>query len=275
MRLVNHCIGDDMRQMIERMRTIINTLHHARRGQAFLEFALVIPILVLMLLGVIEVAYFVGRYLDILDLTREAARFASQRDPFELSSPDQNCNTADNFEFYYDTSCVLSPPAGSACANPAWCNGLNPYVTLDLSRDDVVISAYTISGNNVTDSHPKPLLGKRNDANSGYYWALSDHDPDTANNDNWKKDCHGSQVRSEPRFTETTVNDLLVRHSGTTPESYAQPTKGYVAVEVFYCHQQLLNLPVIVDIIPNPVMIHAYTIMPFPAGQPTSTPTNP
>jgi hypothetical protein len=244
-----------------------------RRGQAFLEFALVIPILVLMLLGVVEVAYFIGRYLDVLDLTREAARFASQRDPFAANNPDQNCSTPDNFEFYYDTSCVLSPPAGSTCATATWCNGLNPYITLDLNRDDVVVSAFTVSGNNVTDSHPKPSLGRRNDANTGYYWALSDHDTDTAHNDNWRKDCHGNVIRTEQRFTEPVVNGLLVRPSGSTPAAFAQPTKGYVAVEVYYCHQQLLNLPVIVDIIPNPVMIHAYTIMPLPAGQPTATPT--
>ena len=35
-----------------------------------------------MLLGMVEVVVFIGRYLDVLDLTREAARFASVRDPF-------------------------------------------------------------------------------------------------------------------------------------------------------------------------------------------------
>ena len=52
------------------------------RGQSFLELALILPILLIMLMGLVEVSLFIGRYLDILDLTREAARFASVRDPF-------------------------------------------------------------------------------------------------------------------------------------------------------------------------------------------------
>ncbi len=57
------------------------------RGQSFLELALVLPILLLMLMGLVEVAIYIGRYLDALDLTREAARFASIRDPFAEYSP--------------------------------------------------------------------------------------------------------------------------------------------------------------------------------------------
>ncbi len=51
---------------------------------------MVLPVLIILLLGVVEVTLFLGRYLDVLDLTREAARFASARD----SRPDiqaSNC----------------------------------------------------------------------------------------------------------------------------------------------------------------------------------------
>ena len=49
-------------------------------------------------------------------------------------------------------------------------------------------------------------------------------------------------------------------------------TKGFVAVEIYYCHTQALNLPVFTLFVPNPLMIHAYTIMPLPAAAPTPTP---
>jgi hypothetical protein len=45
-----------------------------------------------------------------------------------------------------------------------------------------------------------------------------------------------------------------------------------VAVEFFYCHAQILNLPIMSDYLPNPIQIHAYTIMPLPAAAPTPTP---
>ena len=40
-----------------------------------------LPIILLILLGLVEVSFFISRYLDVMDLTREAARFASIRDP--------------------------------------------------------------------------------------------------------------------------------------------------------------------------------------------------
>ena len=116
---------------------------HNSRGQSFVELALVVPILLLILLGLVEVAFFMGRYLDALDLTREAARFASGRDPYlnTAASPrpgtaDYNCSTPDNFDFYYDTACIFSPPETGACtaASDPFCNGFNSFVSLIRQR---------------------------------------------------------------------------------------------------------------------------------------------
>lgn len=223
------------------------------RGQSYIEFILVLPVILILLLGLVEVVFFIGRYLDVLDLTRQASRFASVRDPFDtLVASDQNCSTPNLFDFYYDTSCIFSPPAGSAmCTDPNFCNGMNPYVSIDPDRDDVVISIYTIAGNQVTDVWP-----------AAGYWNLS------GASENWKKDCDGNPINpppSSPYYTESFVNSML--------ESGSQPTKGFVAVEVYYCHEQILNLDILSAFVPNPMRIHAYTIMPLPAAQPTPTTT--
>ena len=52
----------------------------SKKAQSFVEFALVLPILLLILLGVVELTLFMGSYINLVDLTREAARFASNRD---------------------------------------------------------------------------------------------------------------------------------------------------------------------------------------------------
>jgi hypothetical protein len=249
-----------------------NKLHHTR-GQSFVELALVLPVLILMFLGMVEVAFFIGRYLDVLDLSREAARFASVRDPF-TSSGDLNCSTTDDLNFYYDTSCMLSPPSGSAsCSQATFCNGFNPYIVLDPATDDVVITAFTALESAVQVQWPLP----------NHYWAWSNVDyatgtdlnlnADPGHPDNFKRDCQGNTVRSEPYYTPAKVATELI-NSPTALPGFTDPKKGkgFVAVEVYYCYSQVLGLPLLTDFVPNPVQIHAYTIMPLPAAQPTPTP---
>jgi TadE-like protein len=248
-----------------------------KRGQAFLELALILPVLLIMLVGMVEVVFFIGRYLDVLDLTREAARFASQRDPqikeilagAGIPPGDTDCSTPNQFNFFYDTACVFSPTIGStSCWDADFCNGLNPFMLLNPASDDVVVSVFTISHNQVTNVWPI------DDPNGdGKYWALSNHDNYTdpepsLDGDNWTRDCQGNVVRNTPHYTATSVSNQLLAYGPNVPDA-----KGYVAVEFFYCYNQVLNLPMITQFIPNPFQIHAYTIMPLPPGSPTPTPS--
>ncbi|NSW53463.1 MAG: pilus assembly protein [Anaerolineae bacterium] len=225
-------------------------------GQSLIELALILPILLIMVLGLVEVAAFVGSYLDGLDLVREAARFASLRDPFYDGPTDMNCRT-EPFDYYYDTVCIFSPPAGSPqCSGPSdpFCNGINSATQLDMTTDDVVISAYTVVDNRVSASYPPP---------AGYY-AYSDHDSDTDHNSNWQYDCDGNIERLTPFWNEVRMNNYL--------SSVAPPKRGFVVVEYYYCYHQWLNAPLISQFLPNPVRIHVYTVISLPAAIPTSTP---
>jgi hypothetical protein len=232
------------------------------KGQSLVELALIVPLLLLILLGLVEVAFFMGRYLDVLDLTREAARFASGRTPYlnNAADPrpptaDYNCSTPDNFDFYYDTACIFSPPSNAVCeaANDPFCNGFNSFIAFNPATDDVVITVFTIEDQNVKQEWPAPHG----------WWALSNVDADAAHNNNFMRNCQGDVVRSDPYYTEDKVDGVLGEFSSTTPK------KGYVAVEFYYCYEQVLDLPLISNIIPNPLQIHAYTFMPLPAAQPT------
>jgi hypothetical protein len=257
-----------------------------KRGQAFLELALILPVLLIMLIGMVEVVFFIGRYLDVLDLTREAARFASQRDPQIkeivandeahqpgdlICNPDPLIDDKNSFNFFYDTACIFSPTGGPSCWDEEFCNGLNPFMLLNPASDDVIVTVFTISHNQVTNTWPM-----NNPLGNGKYWALSNHDnytesdPMKPNGDNWTRDCQGNTVRSEPHYTATSIQNQLLAYGPNVPDA-----KGYVAVEFFYCYNQVLNLPLITQFIPNPFQIHAYTIMPLPFGSPTPTPTSP
>ena len=61
-------------------------LKNNNSGQSFIELALVVPFLLMLIAGLVEVGFFIHSYLTLLDLTRESARFASLCDPFTLNA---------------------------------------------------------------------------------------------------------------------------------------------------------------------------------------------
>ncbi len=50
------------------------------------------------------------------------------------------------------------------------------------------------------------------------------------------------------------------------------PNSGFVLLEIFYDYHMLLGLPWIRAFVPDPLTLHAYTIMPNAAAEPTPTP---
>ncbi len=231
------------------MNTIRKYLRFRRpKGQSFVELALLLPLLLLMLAGMVEVAFGMFAYMSALDLTREAARFASIRDyneqdidyPSPSTPPETAACTDDVLHFYYDTACFFTDPL------------LNHNLEFRADKyDDVVITVYTIANNNVSQRHP----------DSGY-WSLY--------NDNWKKDCQGNVVRNEPTLSDEFIESKFAAN--------ATSDRGIVAIEAWVCYDLALNLPFISTFVPSPFRIHTYTLMPAPEALPTPTPipnTNP
>lgn len=219
------------------------------KGQSLVELALVVPLILLMLVGMIEVGFLIFNYLNALDLTREAARFASVRD-YRIAtagpadpSPGGDC-TDNVLDYYKDTACFFLDES------------LNPNLTLDPAKyDDVTISVFTVvSGTvaTVSDRWPKPPIDPDGDG----VWSQF--------NNNWKKDCQGNVVQTEPTFTDEEVENMFL---DTAPKS-----KGLVLVEVFICYDQMLYIPAISEYIGSPFRIHTYTFMPAPEAIPTPTP---
>ncbi len=212
-------------------------------GQSFVELALIIPLLLVVLAGLTEVGFYMFTYLNALDLTREAARFASTRDFNVLKVTDPNPNhlpmsacTDNVLHYYYDTACFFVDPQ------------LNPWLPINPNNfDDVTISVFSVNDNNVIiQRFPLP---------SGV-WSLY--------NNNWQKDCSGNVVTTQPTISNATIqNDFM---------SGAPHSKGLVLVEVYYCYHQILNLPFFSQFMSNPLRMHAYSIMPAPEAIPTPTP---
>ncbi len=218
------------------------------KGQSFVELALVVPILVLLMAGVVEIAFMYFSYMSALDLTREAARFASARDYRMLEAPAAGlpfsaCSDT-SLHYYYDTSCFFIDPEINS--------------SLEISPTDyadVAISVFTVTGNQVTNRWPDNADG-----------VFSLYQTSTAGTliPNWKLDCEGNIVQTEPFMTNGELEDMF--------QPDAPTEKGFVLVEVYFCYHHKIGLPFLTWAIPNPLRMHAYTIMPAAEAIPTPTP---
>lgn len=235
-------------------------------GQSFVELSLTIPVLMLLMAGVIEVAFLYFSYMTAIDLTREAARFASTRD-YEANSgtispafPEQACNDA-VLDYYFDTACFFTD------------NKLNPSLPIS-STDyaDVAISVFSVeNGNLVSKRFPEATGGV-----FSLYSTTFVSGTETTTIPNWRLDCKGRVVRDEPYFTIADVEAMLDPNADPTNPAKPWPSnKGFVMVEVYYCYHHVLGLPFLGWAIPDPMRMHAYTIMPAQEAIPTPTPITP
>ena len=232
-------------------RNVIGALRQGRsraKAQSLVEIAIALPVLLILLSGMIELGFMLNYYLSLLDSTREAARLYSNFDSFEDGFKVGDCTC-------YPPACPNEDPADSADADcdrnnfyqgvaatvvdslqPANEQDTSRKIVLDSGTDDVVVSVFSVDGTHVV-RFPSSMGGE-------YHW-----------------------FNNQPSaFTDAEIISRLI---GTAP-----PT-GILLVEVYYDYHQVLALPWITIFIPNPTMLHAYTMMPLSAAEPTPIPPSP
>lgn len=199
------------------------------KGQSLVEFALTVPILLMLLSGLVEFGFMLNDYLAIVDASREAARRASNWDHTEAIDGDT----------FYEVTAKLAINALEPHALDGTDN--TRKVTIQSNREnctpedlakgvcdnDVIVSVYSIDNTTATlvESH---------------YW--QDADP-----------------RQVSRIDAAEINARL--------QDETMIHAGAVVVEVFYNYEQILGLPWL-EMIPDPVLLHGYTIMPLTSAEP-------
>jgi hypothetical protein len=274
-----------------------------RRGQSLVELTLMLPMLLIMLFGMIEIGWYANSYLILLDATREAGRYGSIEDPISRWQ-----GTWSNTKLRHN--CCNGPSDWNpACQNtrPEMGDELPPYpddpnfgyfddvacyvldnlypLEFKWTEDEVVVSvfAYTAEEAGRTPferiSPEFPLTGGRFPVERNRCFI----DPDDP-----------SQTTSHLGFTLTAVGNAdcdIQPEAGTTDgcanhrrsdgcwgsewdpaeiESrlYEKSRAGaIVLIEVFWWHEQLLGLPFI-DTINNPSEIYVWAMFPVPAAEP-------
>ncbi len=182
----------------------------SNRGQSLVELAIVLALLMFMVIAIVEYGFLLNEYLNLQDAGRESARQASLGDPFLP-------NGSLDMGFFDDVSLLVD-------------NFLDPIV-MDPTRDDVVISFFSVTGNNAVRF------------------------PD---NDGWS--------RNGVKVSQLSTADVETRLNNSAPAT------GVLLIELFYNYWQTMNLPVFSNVVPNPIPLYTFAIMPLSAAEPTPTP---
>jgi len=217
-----------------------------KRGQSLVETALMFPVLLILLSGLVEFGFLLNEYLTILDAARNAARFSSDS-LYNAADSDQNCNTTR--DFFRQTTCLVNQELRQEQPlvemNDNGTPGMLDDDYLDPNRgDDIIVSAFSIAqGIGVTARYPAGY------GDSGWSYSL---------------DFPTYNIRNESSmFTSADIEAKLDANA---------PNTGFVMVEIFYLYPMKLRLPWITMFIDDPVPLHVFTLMPLVSAEPTPTP---
>lgn len=258
-----------------------------RRGQAFVELALIMPIMLIMIAGMVEVVFAFNDYLQMLDGARNGARDSANLNPYPKagSAYDADKDCADTNNFWRRTACntkrFLLPVDINRESSPYTAGGPDDCISRAIEPDkfvnDIVISIFTTA---VVDAdgpggNPPTFEVRRfkdSNYNGGNPYLVED-----ANDVGWSFVMDQTAPPPGPRYrgmcsafdTGADITPLLLGSGGAAS---AAPNTAYLLVEVFYRHYQLFDLPAFGDVIENPIRLHAYAIFPISAAEATPTP---
>lgn len=251
-------------------------------GQSLVEAAILFPILLILLSGLLEFGFMLNEYMTIQDAVRNAARFSSDGDflqsdtayvqnicmdpetgfPRESCCKGKNSITQDVFgtgtlDFFRQTACLvndelnqMSPDIEMNCLAPGpnnlcYWGVLDPNNGSPVNKDEILISVFSVNKlpNGTSQIIQFPGI-------NGWSYA-----------ENYIGYSGGRNQNS--RFS---IPDISARLDNSAPNT------GYILVEVFYNYDQKLKLPWITAFVSDPIPLHIYAIMPLSSAEPTPTP---
>ncbi len=223
-----------------------------RAAQSLVEFAILLPILILLLTGLTEFGFMMNAYLNLLDGTREAARLFANFTPFENPPYDSfvECSSCQ-----YDASNQCTASTYTDANGDLECFYISATTTvmtkiapveLNSNTDDVIVSVFSIDSSGNVQRFP---------SGSGEWRQF---------NNRASRFCVAPAGNSCPDPESNNIRDML--------PAGAPPT-GAILVEVFYQYEHVLKIPWFTIFVPDPTTLYAYSFMPLSAAEPTPTPS--
>jgi hypothetical protein len=215
-------------------------------GQSLVEVAIAFPILIMLFGGVVEFGFILNEYLSLMDATRESARYWSNDDPI-CHQVSTTCAVADGVTpddngFYYETAYDVQKLLDPSITDSAY---RGRRIVLDPTKDDVIVAVYGAKGSivdNLRPAGPYHLFPTPGHASGNYPSLFTGKDED------------GNII-----LPEDIIKTLRISNA---------PNAGILVVEIHYNYHHTLNLPWMTAILPNPLHLQAYSIMPIRSGEP-------
>ena len=224
------------------------------KAQSLVELSLILLILLTLLTGMVEFGNLLNQYINIVDGAREGARFVSNDDPFTtITIKDEHGNdvTVSNYEYFfgkvYQVVQGRYETVGGVEVQISK-GAIDPIVLSKENGDDIVATFFSVTG----DSRRGPPNLCTSPGTIQHLERFTPKPPNPAS----RYSNHVSQ------FTDGQVSSML---DGCAPNA------GVLLVEVFYNYNQILQMYSLVGV-PDPIQVHAYSMMPLSAGEPTPTP---
>jgi hypothetical protein len=125
-------------QLIQLMKSRHARPRRKTRAQSMVEFAITLPVLLLLFTGLVEFGFALNFYLSLMDATREAARYSANWDPFERDAV-TNARIGDNMDFYSEAATMVVVNLDPKVARAEY---EGRRIILDPARDDVLVSVF-------------------------------------------------------------------------------------------------------------------------------------
>lgn len=119
------------------------------KAQSLVEFAITLPVILVLLSGVVEFGFALNYYLSLIDASRQASRWGSNLDPF-------NTDGTNNLTFYTNVAGEARYNLDPSVVNPSY---EGRRIVLDSTKDDVVVSVFRLNGTTVTLVYSYRLYG--------------------------------------------------------------------------------------------------------------------
>jgi hypothetical protein len=211
----------------------VKSLRRKSKAQSMVEFAILLPILIMLFSGMVEFGFMLNTYLSLLDSTRQAARQFSNSTPFFL---DTNTNTVvDDPNFYSDCALavkdILAPPADP---------NARQIVLNSSSGDDVLVSVLSVT----VDTNTNSITTIQRHPDGYQFYSL-----------------YNNQLTS---YDDASIASYMTQN-GTPPVQ-----TGILIVEVYYGYKGVLHLPWLDMFMStsSPIRLHASTVMPLVSAKP-------
>jgi hypothetical protein len=241
-----------------------------RRGQSIVEFAMMAPILLILLSALFEFGFIFSSYLALIDSARNSARFSSDSQ-YDIPDDGKGCEEgeAGTMYFYRQTACLAlmeladEQPTIKLClpgsADIPNCDPDDPGKT-----DDIIISVFSVLREERMEGWYTDIVRFPDGNEQGWSFAA---DLSNQSQTDPRSEMHISQ------FTNGRFKSMLYkREDPVTHEIMDEPNStGYLLVEVNYHYYQALALPWFTQFVPNPVLFRVYAIWPLTSAEPTST----